>query len=276
MSADGILRASRRARRKKLYLKAILILLFFCVFLGGIVALFCLPRFKVAAISFVGLDSLKEEDLKREISRVLGGKFYGILPYENILMVPCRKVSSVLLEKFPLLRSVSVIREFPRTLLVKAEEREAEALWCPGISSTSTAFGEGECAYVDSEGFIFRPAPVFSGTIFLRFFDERNEPSAVGREILDRMEFGKLAVLIVKMTGKDLDVTKVILKEDGVYEMYFGEGWYVLLNDKNEPEEAFSNLELVLSTTIKEKRPQLDYIDLRFGKKVFFKLKDSI
>jgi hypothetical protein len=69
------------------------------------------------------------------------------------------------------------------------------------------------------------------------------------------------------------DISKIILKDAGIREVYLKEGWYILLNDKNEPDQTFSNLELVLDQEIKEKRPKLDYIDLRFGKKVFYKLK---
>ena len=42
---------------------------------------------------------------------------------------------------------------------------------------------------------------------------------------------------------------------------------------KMNPDQTFGNLELVLDQDIKEKRPNLDYIDLRFGKKVFYMLK---
>ena len=256
-------------------MKAVLILLYVFVLLGGGVAPFYIPKFRVAEISIGGLSSLNQEDLREEISGVLNGKFYGIFPYDNILMVPREKIIAVLLEKFSLLKSVSINREFPQSLSVIAEERKVEALWCPGAVLTSTIPSAAECAFVDAEGFIFQPAPLFSGMIFLKFFDGRTELPAIGKEMLAEGEFRKLTALKDKLDGKNLYIAKIILKDAEIYEIYLNEGWYILFNSKNEAEQTFGNLELVLGATIKEKRPELDYVDLRFGKKVFFKLRDS-
>lgn len=256
-----------------------------CVFvlLGGGVALFYIPKFRVAEISIKGLNNLNQEDLKEEISGVLSRKFYGIFPHDNILMVPREKISFTLLEKFPLLKSVSVSRKFPQFLSVIAEERKAEALWCPGAFSTSTASIRDEglvlsevegCAFVDASGFIFQPAPYFLGMIFLKFFDEREKFPAVGKEMLAESEFRKLIAFKDKLNGKNLATHKIILKNEEIYEIHLDEGWYIIINGKNEAEQSFSNLELVLEATIKEKRLELNYVDLRFGKKVLFKLSD--
>lgn len=253
------------------------------IFLGGIAALFYIPKFRVVEISIEGLNNLEREDFKKEISGVLSGKFYGILPYDNILIVPREKIALSLLLEFPLLKSVSVRREFPQFLSVTVEERKVEALWCPGIFSTSTSsIGEGlalseveGCAFTDASGFIFQPAPFFLGTVFLKFFDERIDLPAVGKEMLTGSEFRKLLVFKDKLNGKNLGVSRIILKDGGIYEIHLIEGWHILINDKNEAEQSFDNLELVLEATIKEKRPKLDYVDLRFGKKVFFKLGNS-
>ncbi len=272
-------------------MKTVLISLCVFILLGGGVALFYIPKLRVAEISIGGLSSLNQEDLKEEISGVLNGKFYGIFPYDNILMVPREKITFTLLEKFPLLKSVSVTREFPQSLSVIAEERKAEALCCPGYFSTTTTAvlsessfvplggtteDRGGCAFVDASGFIFQPAPLFSGTIFLKFFDERDNPPGIGKEMLTEAEFKKLIALKEKLSGKNLAAHKIILENEEIYEIHLDEGWYILINSKNEAEQSFSNLELVLDATIKEKRPELDYVDLRFGKKVLFKLDDSI
>jgi hypothetical protein len=70
-----------------------------------------------------------------------------------------------------------------------------------------------------------------------------------------------------------MEVAKIILKDGWQYEIYLKESWYILLNDKNESNLSFSNLQLVLDGTIKEKRPTLEYVDLRSGNKVFYKYK---
>ena len=191
------------------------------------------------------------------------------------------------MQKFPILKRITVIRDFSQKLSVEIEERKPEAIWCLSSTSdliaTSTAPTADSCAFVDEKGFIFGSAPLFSGTIFLKFFDERGQststgvilgkPAGIGKEMISDAEFQKLRAFKDLLVKNDINIVKIILRDEGIYEVYSREGWYILLNAKNEPNPSFNNLKLVLDTQIKEKRQKLEYIDLRFGKKVFFKLK---
>jgi len=297
MSKD-ILISSRRVRRKRLILKAVFLLFGFLIFMAGIVALFYIPKFRINEISVQGIEALDVKQFKGEVANLLSGKLYRIIPYNNIFIIPAEKITTELLQKFPLLKTITVIRDFSQKLSIEIKERKPEAIWCHGgfstdsnlETSTSTlatsalrSFSEGGCAFVDEEGFIFGPAPLFSGTIFLKFFDERGqststgvilgEPAGIGKEMIPDAEFQKLRSFKDLLVKNDINVAKIILKDEGIYEVYSKEGWYILLNAKNEPNPSFNNLKLVLDTQIKEKRPKLEYIDFRFGKKVFFKFK---
>ncbi len=284
MSKD-ILISSRRVRRKRLILKAIFFLLGFLIFTAGIAAFFYIPKFRINEISVQGIEVLDEKQFKGEIANLLNGKLYRIIPYNNIFIIPTAKISAELSQKFPILKRIAVIRNFSQKLSIEIEERKPEAIWCltfaNDLIATSTVFttssspslGRDSCAFVDEKGFIFGPAPIFSGTIFPKFFDKRGQPSVIGKEMISDAEFQKLRAFKDLLVKNDINVAKIILKDEGIYEVYSKEGWYILLNAKNEPNPSFNNLKLVLDTQIKEKRPKLDYIDLRFGKKVFYKLK---
>lgn len=258
-----ILASSRRIRRKRLVLKANLALLCVLVFIGIVIGFFYFPKFRIREISVEGTIALDQEQFKREAQKFLEGKYFKIFPYDNIFILPEGKMAVEFSEKFPLLKKIAVKGDFPQKLSVIVEERKAKALWCQ----------KDFCAFLDETGFIFQLAPNFSGGIFLKFFDERKEPSAIGKMMVDPAEFKKLSSFAELLAKKEFVAAKIILKDADIYEFHLKEGWYILLNSKNESSQAFSNLELVLEQTIKEKRPKLEYIDLRFGKKVFFKLK---
>ena len=51
-------------------------------------------------------------------------------------------------------------------------------------------------------------------------------------------------------------------------------GWEILLLEDTDPEAAYKNLELALEREIKDKIASLDYIDLRFGNRIFYKFRD--
>lgn len=277
---NDIIASSKRIRRKQILTKAVLATLGIFVLLSSIVAFFYIPKFRIKNIGIEGLMILEKESLQSGIFNFLKNKFFGILPYDNIFILPKEKLTSFISRKFPPLKKVSVSRDFPQGVFILVEERKPESLWCRGEKSSVIqtelalrSFSEGGCAFMDENGFIFQAAPFFSGDIFLKFFDQRKEPADVGRNIMSGGEFIKLFSFYKKMKEKNFDVVSIDLKDGDIYEIFLKDGWYIILNNQNELEESFNNLELVLKETIKEKMPELEYIDLRFGNKVFYKLK---
>ncbi len=273
MPREDILRSSRQRRRRRSILKLSLFLAGIFLFLGGVVWFFYMPKFRINEISVEGANILDKEQLKEEIAGWLKGKFFKIFPYNNIFIFPQAGITAGLLQKFPVLKKISFTRDFSRKLSVLVEERKAEALWCLDKTSTSTDSGDDSCAFVDEDGFIFQPAPSFSGRIFLKFFDEREKISDIGEEMISASEFQELLSFKEFLNQNNMDVSQIVLKDNGEYEVNLKEGWHILLNSKNEPNLSFNNLKLILDSNVKEKRPRLEYVDLRFGNKVFFKYK---
>jgi cell division septal protein FtsQ len=261
---QDILSSSKKIKQRRFYLKILFVFCALFLLTGGIIGLFYLPKFRIKEVSVEGTASLEKEDFKKEVDALFREKIFGILPADNIFIIRKEKIQNELLGKFLRLKKISLTRNFPDKLSVLIEEREAESLWC-GDETT--------CAFVDETGFIFEAAPIFSGQLFLKFFDERLNPSGIGKTLAPPPEFQKLIIFQKMLSQKDLNATKIILADDEIYKIYLSEGWYILLSGKNEPDLSFANLELVLDKSVKEKRPDLEYIDLRLDKKAFFKFK---
>ncbi len=288
MSTD-ILSSSRRLRRKKALVKAALVAFVIFIFIVGIVIFFNLPKFRINEIAINGEKALDKEEFLADIREILKERFLIVFPLDNIFIFPKTKISDEALNKFPILKKISIERDFPNKIIVSVEERKASALWCKHLVSnislsaqsassteadkTESSFGARECAFSDENGFIFSQAPDFSGGIFLKFFDERVKPAEIGKQMLEEGEFKKLIAFYDLAAKKDFSAANVALKDGGVYEVYLKEGWYILLNDKNNPDSSLDNLKIVLEQIVKEKRPRLEYIDIRFGNKIFYKLK---
>ncbi len=276
---SDIFASSRRLRRKKIIIKVIFLLLAVLIFSGAVIAFFYIPKFRVKEIYVNDENISLKEQIESEIREFISGRFFGIIPCDNIFIFPKEKILAAIMGKDLSLKKIDIDLDFPQKIFVASEKRKPEALWCltPSVSASSSeqvlqSSGDS-CAFVDEEGFIFQPAPFFSGSIFLKFFDERKEPSETGKEMLPALEFKKLTLLDSLLSGKNINITKINLKEGGIYEVYTKEGWYILINDKNNPDDLSANLGIILDTIIRDKRPNLEYIDLRFGKKVFYKFK---
>lgn len=278
----NILSSSRRLRRKKILTKATFAMLGIFVLLALIIVFFYIPKFRIKNISVEGSKILAKNDLNKEAVEFLKGKFFGILPYDNIFLIPKKPLTNFLYSRFPLIKKITINRKFPQGLFIATEERKPEALWCREDTEASEAlfplevgFSQApiECAFMAEDGFIFQLAPFFTGDIFLKFFDQRKTPASVGKSVMDAAGFNKLISFIGKLKEKDFSIADIILKDGDIYEIVLQEGWRIILNNANDPDITSANLELVLGETVKEKRPKLDYIDIRFGNKIFYKLK---
>ncbi len=238
------------------------------------VAFFYIPYLKIQKISIAGNSSLSTEKILIEVSSYLNSKTLFIFPRNNILILPKETISNNLLSQFPRIGEVSLEKNFPDSISVKIRERKQEALFCI----------DKECAFIDEDGFVFEKAPYFSGDVYLKFFNEREDVD-VGNLVSDssdrklsfqlilQEQFKKLIEFKNLVPRENIKVSKVVLKKEEIYEIYTDEKWYILLNEKNDAKISYENLKITLDAKIKENRQKLEYIDLRFGNKVFYKFK---
>ena len=280
MARRDFLASSRKLRRKRLILKAIVVSVIFVAVFTGIVAFFRIPYFQVKKIEISGNSLIDGDDLTDAVKVKMDGKYLWLFPKTNIFIMSKDKILAELPENFKRIKNISLDKKYFGTIAVKIEERNNKALFCE----------KEDCAYADENGFVFEKAPYFSGAVFLKLVDQRNSDSGenakkndgyLGTNLIEESEFKKIlefaglarldsARLAAKTGG---GVSEVVLKKENIYEFYTQEGWKIILNDKNEPQSAYLNLITALDANIKDKRPKLDYIDLRLGNKIYFKCK---
>lgn len=267
--------SSRKIKRKRMILKAILFLVVFGMFFFAVAVSFYLPFLKIKKIEIYGNNSVAAEVLIDAARTITNEKYWKIFPRDNVFIVPKEKISKELTVKFKRIKKIEINRNFPAAISIKIEERNNAALLCE----------RENCAFIDENGYVFERSPYFSGGMFIVFFDERmitetatatfanNINKALGANLLNEEEFKKI-MDFAKLSAKTGDgVVRVVLKKEDNYEIYTKEGWKMILNNKNNPQAAYLNLTTALESTIKEYRKKLDYIDLRYGNKIYFKYK---
>ncbi|HDH04001.1 MAG TPA: FtsQ-type POTRA domain-containing protein [Candidatus Campbellbacteria bacterium] len=279
MVKKDILASSRKLRRKRIALRTgvlVIVALFLC---AGFVGLFYIQKFRIQKVSAKGNYALNKKEIIENISDSLNGKYFGIFPRDNIFIIPKEEIKSNLLAAFPRVKSVFLNRDFPNSLFVEIKERKPAALFCEnnesalpalpnqGEPTDKSTYRQGKCSFVGEDGFIFGKAALFSGNVYLKFYREGGGNGKTITQLKNLMEFVKLA------SKENIKITKIILAGEELRKFYTSEGWYILLNNNNDTQITFENLKLALENKIKENRKYLDYIDLRFGNKVYYKFK---
>ena len=261
------LASSRKLRRKRLILKAVVASIIFIAIFAGIVAFFRMPYLQIEKIEISGNSLINSDDLIEKVKAKLEGKYLGLFPKTNIFIIPKRNILAELPREIKRIKNITLDKKYFGAIAVKLEERNNAVLFCE----------KEDCAYADDNGFVFEKAPYFSGAVFLKLIDQRWPDKAVedfmGLNLIDESEFKKIlefAGLVAKTGG---GTTEVILKKENIYEFHTKEGWKIILNAQNEPKSAHLNLITALDSNIKDKRTKLDYIDLRLGNKIYFKYK---
>ncbi|NOY35404.1 MAG: FtsQ-type POTRA domain-containing protein [bacterium] len=285
-----ILASSRKLKRRRVLLKAALGAGGFLVLSAAVSALFYIPAFRIKNIAVQGNSTLESGEIISAASRFLQGKYFGIFPKDNILIFPKEEISAGVAGDFGRIKEIAVDGDFPDSLLINITERKPTALFCgqlptpssetpnyntlsnppksdlPAGRQASDGSGGGDCFFVDGDGVVFEKAPVFSDNVYVKFYGEKTGE----REISG---FGKMMDFVKTAQNGGVDIIKIVMEKDGLRKFYTSEGWHIMLNENDDFQIAFENLKLALEEKIKENRKYLDYIDLRFGNKLFYKYK---
>ncbi|MFH0852473.1 MAG: hypothetical protein V1845_02640 [bacterium] len=244
-----------------------------------------------AKISNIKVEGTKEVDAKsiEEISRsIIGEKFFNKIPKDNLILFPQKKIIGAIIRAFPEIKSVVLTEKpFEHSAIIKIEERQASAIWCrvpaPENEEISTSSvtqavqaslpSAESCFFVDSEGFIFKNAPILSGGAVPTVYDKTSQDLDLRRTVAnpERLKF----ILAVKkeLAGVNMILTDFIIASQtlGDLEILTPEGWRILLDTTKSPSSQINALKRVLEEKIKEKRALLEYVDLRVEDRVYYK-----
>ncbi|NTU67055.1 MAG: FtsQ-type POTRA domain-containing protein [Candidatus Moranbacteria bacterium] len=270
-SRAGSRMSDRNPRR--IHWKRIFFYFFLLCFMGAAVfVLFFSPFLNVTEIRISGTHNISESDVREMIAGGLSGKYLGFIPKDNIIIFRSARMADEIKARFNMIRNIKIVRKFPNTLEISVAEHEMKLILC----------ASGDCYYVDDNGSLF-PKGMFSREeIKEDDYAVLNDTSGVGidqkNDILgtDYMDF----IFAIKDGLKDrldIDLEREMETPSRVssdLRVTTKEGWKIFFNEEADAEKEIEMLRIVLDEKIgKDKRGDLEYVDLRADNKVFYKFK---
>ena len=137
---------------------------------------------------------------------------------------------------------------------------------------------------MDKEGYIFDEAPFFSGDVYLKFYGkvDLKDNSPLGSNVSGE-NFSKLASFIESLSNVGLKPAILYMEDSGDIKVLLteeneGKEPYIALKANADLQKLTENLELALNTEpllsdFKNKYSSLEYIDLRYGNKVYYRFR---
>lgn len=264
---ERLLSSHHRATRKKAFRRFIIFTVAIAVIFFVAIGLLLSKYFWVKDVVIEGYARTSPDELRAHIENWLSEETLFFPWHRSLWLLPAGSLKADLAGAFPTIKEISIMRTFPNILRVRVQEYDAWGVLCQNEPE--------ECFWIDRAGIAFQPAPAFSGLIVPKIIDQRQRRIVLGAVELNQ-QLMKLTAYFNERASSNEQLQSLqftIGEQDRTIHAITRAGWEILLLEDTDPEVAYKNLALSLEREIKDKIPSLDYIDLRFGNKIFYKFK---
>jgi len=217
----------------------------------------------LSAVTVEGGETIPHAVVEEITRDTLEGKYMGIIPRRFAWWYPEEEIIQNILQ-IPRMKNPQVERDGGKTLSIVFEEYEPYALWCTERASEN-------CLFVDKIGYAFGVAPKLSGGAFLRYRTLGRE-MAVGSTMAERRDIDTME-RFVALVDENLNFSINQIETDTAGDVFYilagGGEFKATLRD--DAARVFDNLKTILaSKEFSDVKPgSFQYIDLRFGNKIF-------
>jgi len=269
----------RKKRNKKLVRYSVVFLaLVFLALLTSYLA--HRPSLRISKVELNGGVLVTQSDVSRESLNFLSGSYFWLFPKNNALWYPHSSLMNFLEDSFKRIDTIDIHLKGLKTLVVDITERKPVALWCDTLPPEPSS----RCYFMDSNATLFAEAPLFSGDAYFKYYGLVSADMPIGKEyIASSTKFIELSDFIKTAKNLGLQPVYLVAKGDGLpaeareFSLVLENGGQIYFDMKEPLTTASQNLEALLRTpalsSISPDKLPIDYIDLRYGNKLFYKLK---
>lgn len=260
---------ARRRRRRTLF--SVGICIFFIALCGALLWLANASFLRIKTITIAGAKTVAAAAVEAEVKKELVGSYLFIFPKNNIFLYPKETIKAGLLAANPTLKTVEVRVENFSTISVLALDREPRALWCGEAANSPVP-----CVLLDEDGVAYAGAPDFSDNPYKKYFGKLSQQQ-LPQHFLTPEEFHSLAALIdaIAQNQAGQEITSVFVDGERDVRISFANGFALLFALEDDGGEVFERFTLALTSEPFKTHAlaEFEYLDLRFGDKLYYKLK---
>lgn len=287
MSANSmkaeILRSSRQREKKIKGVKRFLGFFLVFIIISFFFFLLNLDFLRLTDFQLLGQTSYDLTNINRVIKEELVGYHFQIIPKNSVFFFSKTRLESLLKQKFPGLRLVEINSPNLNTLVINLKENEEKVLWC------HTSADDKRCYYLNEEGLVYQIAPNFSVALVLEF-DSPTKVEKLNTLVIDPIDLAQvksfLNYLKIKLIDWPIPDSKYKISRVKVLPYHDFEvllvssvdrydSWNLLFNARKPTEQLITNITALTKdkvfTAEWSSQKKLDYLDLRFDNKAFYK-----
>lgn len=230
----------------------------------------------IKGVRVEGNETISAEEVLKIAENKISGKYLFLFPKNNFFIYPGGAIAREVLDSMKKVKTVETKIADGNILSVKVYERKPSYIWCPGEFLPENTASGNQCYFLDEQGFSFSEAPRFSGPVFFEIYASSTSGNEfIGKYPFESGLFKKLILFKNALTEINLPATELIRLEDGDFKFVLKAGGAVLINEKNDINISLRNI-VSAKKALEDSGKNInsvEYIDLRFGNKVFYKFK---
>ena len=275
----------KKQKRKASSKKFIIFVVIFLIIFFSLAALSRISGFKIRTISILGNRIVETKDIESIVQNDLEGHYLFLFPKNNFLIYPKNKIKKDLAITYKRLKDISLDASNIKNISINVSEYDGKYLWCGNlIPALRSNLNDNKCYFLDDSGYIFDEAPYFSGKVYFKFYGSIEGDKIIGNNYLPK-NFNKIVAFKKNLEDVNLNPTNFWVTyhpegDEGTFSLS-GEpvmSPYVIFNMDSDYAKIAENLQSALGveplrTDIQNKFSTLQYLDLRFGNKVYYKFK---
>lgn len=277
-----------RARRRRVRaIKALIVLILLLGAAWGVSYVSYLPQFSVESINVAGAQAVPKDLIANYAWTILKDGSHHFISRGNIFIYPRTVMEHAIVGFFPRIKSAAISRSdyLSTALTITVQERQSFALWCSDV---------GGCYQMDDGGFVFaenQEAASSSRSTLQYVFRGglstlANATSTATSTPLDTASLNPIGhsfapahlpgiLVLLRLLGQaGFTPQGATLENDQDFTVPLAEGFTLKASFGSDASTLARNLQLVLSSdALQGREDELEYVDLRFGDRVYYKLK---
>ena len=207
----------------------------------------------------------KTSSLEANVSNSLNGNIFFFIPKTNALFFPRFEVQENLKKSFPEIAAIDIDLKGLHEIEVEIEEYEPKII----LETKNGTF------FVNEFGDIFMKTPLLHSYDDLFVFSTEEDDLDIRSNFVDPEFLKSMISFLTNLESINIKVFGLDYRNEDVYYVMTDLGFEILVASTDNLEESFKNIKSIIENGAlsEEDLNSVEYIDLRFGNKVFYKFK---
>jgi cell division septal protein FtsQ len=244
-------------------------LLILILIITGIYFLLFYPKFQVQNIAISGNEKIETQDLENTISNSITKNFINLgfwrLSSKSIFLASIKDVQNQILNSNTRIKTITAKKTFPQNLAVQVQERKQLAVFCQN----------DKCFNIDDEGIVFEELPNIPENSFIVRQNLNIDNIHLGKNVIAENTMAMISEAKKNLQDSfQINLTEALISTPIRLDVKTGEGWQIYFNidETSDINLQVTKLNLLLKDEITpDARQNLEYIDLRFEDRAYYK-----